>query len=128
MTSRTLRVLVVDDEPMLVTALLRTVVRAGHRGVGAYDGAQALDTIENDTDGFDVVVCDVRMPSMDGPTFLRRLRARGDRTPFVFLTGYGDYSDRELLALGATAVLGKPTSRDRLFALFRDLSDSSRPA
>ena len=42
----------------------------------------------------DVTVSDIRMPRLDGPGLLYALRASGDVTPLVFLTGYGDYSDQ----------------------------------
>lgn len=58
----------------------------------------------------DVTVSDIRMPRLDGPGLLYALRASGDVTPLVFLTGYGDYSDQELIHSGAAAVLGKPVS------------------
>ena len=82
----TRRVLVVDDDPvvlMLITALLRralwTVETAEH-------GAMALDRMAEAT--FDVVISDVQMPVLDGPGLLTRLRAdaRTTHLPFVLLS------------------------------------------
>lgn len=125
--TRPRRVLVVDDEPLLVAALVRTLARIGCDVVGANDGLDALDRVGAEGP-FDLVICDVRMPKMDGPAFLRALRARGEVVPFVFLTGYGDHSDTELLALGADAVCGKPTPPARLRDLVRTLLGLPAPA
>jgi DNA-binding NtrC family response regulator len=57
---------------------------------------------------FDVIVSDVRMPDGDGVELLARLRASGDRTPFVFMTGYATIDAAQAKALGAAGFLRKP--------------------
>lgn len=109
-----LQVLLVDDEPLLVDAIGRLLRRAGLRVIEATDGIEALLRLRNEP--VDVILSDVRMPQLDGPGLLRALRAEGDPTPLVFLTGYGDYGDSELLSLGASEVLGKPVTLPRLLA------------
>ena len=66
----------------------------GGSGIGsqAEDGLMALELLRAST--VDVIVSDIRMPRLDGPGLLHALRASGDVTPLVFLTGYGDYSDQ----------------------------------
>jgi len=125
--TRSCRVLVVDDEPLLVSALVRTLARMGCEAVGAHDGLEALDRLHEEGP-FDLVLCDVRMPRMDGPTLLGELRAIGASMPFVFLTGYGDHSDAELRAMGAAAVCGKPTPPAMLRDVVRALLESSHDA
>jgi two-component system CheB/CheR fusion protein len=118
-----LRVLVVDDEPLLVRAIVRLLTRAGIEARGAEDGRCALDVL--DTGAFDLVLCDVRMPVMDGPALLVALRSRPHAPPLVFLTGYGDRSDQELLALGALAVYGKPIDGQALLDVVRGAARAS---
>ena len=113
MTARR-RILVVDDEPILVRLLVRMLGTAGHDVVGARDGHEALELASKDR--FDLIISDVRMPVMDGPSFLAALRTRHTETPFIFLTGYGDHTDVELKRLGATAVYGKPIAPQELKA------------
>jgi CheY-like chemotaxis protein len=72
------------------------------------------------------VLCDVRMPVMDGPALMRVLHSRPDAPPLVFLTGYGDRSDGELLALGARAVYGKPIEGKALLEVVRGAARSAR--
>ena len=118
-----LRVLVVDDEPLLVRAIVRLLTRAGIEAHGAEDGRYALAALDAGT--FDLVLCDVRMPVMDGPALLGALRARPHAPPLVFLTGYGDRSDQELLALGALAVYGKPMDGQALLDVVRSAARGS---
>lgn len=108
------RILVVDDEPILVRLLARMLGTAGHDVTGARDGREALELATQRT--FDLIISDVRMPVMDGPSFLAALRTRDTETPFIFLTGYGDHTDAELRRLGATAVYGKPIAPQELVA------------
>lgn len=115
-----LRVLVVDDEPLLVRALVRLLTRAGMEAHAAANGVEALAALDART--FDVVLCDVRMPVMDGPAVMQALRARPTAPPLVFLTGYGDRSDAELLALGACAVYGKPIDGKVLIEVVRGIA------
>lgn len=100
------RVLVVDDEVMLVDVIRRLLMRDGVEVSVATSGDEALAALA--TSDFSLVLCDVRMPRMDGPTLLREARRRGPTPPWVFLTGFADESDNALLAAGACAVLGKP--------------------
>jgi len=109
-------ILLVDDEPLLLRALLRLLQRHGISALTAGNGLEALQALQ--TVRPNLIICDVRMPVLDGPGLLRELRARGDNfPPFVFLTGYGDRSDAELLALGAKEVHGKPIDRAELLKL-----------
>ncbi|MFO0626926.1 MAG: response regulator [Polyangiales bacterium] len=101
-----LRVLVVDDESMLVDVIRRVLTRDGVEVRCATCGDDALAALA--ADEFAMVLCDVRMPSMDGPTLLREARRRGPTPPWVFLTGFADVSDTSLLEEGACAVIGKP--------------------
>jgi PAS domain S-box-containing protein len=64
-------VLVVDDEPEVVTMLQEALTREGHHVVTAPNGAAALEVLR--TGQFDAVLCDIRMPHLDGPGLLRAL-------------------------------------------------------
>lgn len=102
------RLLVVDDEPLLVRILAHLLGKAGFIVVTALDGRDALQRVQEQR--FDLVLSDVMMPVMDGRAFVQALQALPDPPPVVFLTGYGDHTDPELRALGAREVIGKPAS------------------
>jgi len=111
-TESKLRVLLVDDEPLIISALGRWLRGRGFEVLIAGNGQEALAILARER--VDLVVSDVRMPVLDGPGLLRALGPSPPAPPLVFLTGYGDHGDDELVAMGARAVLGKPVSGHRL--------------
>ncbi len=119
-----LRVLVVDDSPMLLRVLTRGVERGGHICQGASDGVEALEVF--DTFRPDVVISDWEMPRMDGPELCRRVRERtSDTYPyFIFLTALGQREHiLTAMAAGADDYLEKPLDQ---FALDAAMVAASR--
>lgn len=116
-TTRARRILVVDDEPLLVRMLQRVLETSGYDVFGAADGQAALTVLAETP--VDLVLSDVRMPGMDGPSLLAELRRLPAPPPLVFLTGYGHYTDAQLREMGAAEVYGKPLTSETLLALVR---------
>jgi DNA-binding response OmpR family regulator len=111
---RSLRILVVDDEPAMVGVLGALLGRAGHRIVPAYDGEDALRRFRAET--IDLVLLDLSMPGMDGADVCRAIRAER-RTPIIVVTGERDRdSVVDLLELGADDYVRKPFRSDELLA------------
>jgi len=86
-------ILVVDDDTATRVTVARVIERMGHEVVQAGDGAAALAILSECK--FDLVVLDVMMPVLDGPSTLARMREGGDRTPVILLTAE---SSRALVA------------------------------
>ncbi len=105
------RLLLVDDaEDIRAIARLSLEQVGGWSVVSAESGPQALRILREDGP-FDVVLLDVMMPGMDGPSTLARMRADGlaRDVPVIFLTAKAQSADRRRLeALGAAGVLAKP--------------------
>jgi DNA-binding response OmpR family regulator len=102
------RVLVVDDEPIVRDVLKRYLGRAGFEVHTAADGEAALERFA-ETDP-DLVLLDLMLPRVDGFEVFRRIRARNG-TPVIMLTARGDETDRIVgLDLGADDYVGKPFS------------------
>jgi two-component system response regulator MprA len=117
-----MKILVVDDEPAVRTALQRALSLERYEVELAADGAEALDRLADSPP--DAIVLDVAMPRIDGLEVCRRLRATGDRTPVLMLTARDAIDDRvEGLDAGADDYLVKPFAlrelRARLRALLR---------
>jgi DNA-binding response OmpR family regulator len=103
-----MRILVVDDEPAVRTALERALRLDGYEVELAADGRRALDVLAGAAP--DAVVLDVLMPELDGLEVCRRLRADGD-VPVIMLTALGEETDRVVgLEVGADDYVTKPFS------------------
>lgn len=116
-----MRVLVVEDDPMLLDGLKVGLGLAGATCdvVSTCGDAEAALA----TSVFDAVVLDRMLPDGSGLDVLKRLRERGDRTPILLLTALDDISDRiDGLDAGADDYLGKPFDLDELAARIRAIA------
>lgn len=103
------RILLVDDDPIVVDALGAVLEAQGFVVTTALGGAEGWTRLESDADSFDAVVSDVVMPGLDGMELLRRVREAKLSVAMVMLTGYGSIESAvEALRLGAADYLTKP--------------------
>ena len=106
-------ILVVDDTRSTCTALAAILGREGHTVVTATSGAEALAHLE--TSEVDLLLCDVRMPKMDGLTVLRRAKAHDGGIAVVMISGYSDITVAvEAMKEGACDYLVKPLGADEV--------------
>ena len=89
-TTATHTLLLVDDEPAILSALRRLFRLAGYRILTAESGAEGLELLA--AQAVDLVISDMRMPEMDGATFLAAVRQHSPETIRILLTGYADLS------------------------------------
>jgi DNA-binding response OmpR family regulator len=110
-------ILVVDDEPRLVSLLEAYLRQAGFSVFTAGDGRQAAEVAERNKP--DLIVLDIMMPKVDGLEFLREHRRRAE-TPVILLTARVEDEDRVVgLELGADDYLTKPFRPRELLARIR---------
>ncbi|HYJ91358.1 MAG TPA: response regulator, partial [Pyrinomonadaceae bacterium] len=102
------KLLVVDDEKNLRTVVQKELARQGHIVETASDGEEAWEVLEQHD--FDVVLCDINMPRLDGMGFLRRLCEQNQNRPeVIMLTGQATVETAiEAMKLGAYDYLTKP--------------------
>jgi two-component system, cell cycle sensor histidine kinase and response regulator CckA len=84
------RVLIVEDEDAVRMFAVEALKRQGYEVVEASDGFDALEILEDHGFEFDLVVSDVKMPEMDGPTLYKEVRKAGSDVKFIFVSGYAD--------------------------------------
>jgi CheY-like chemotaxis protein len=115
-------VLVVDDEPRIVSALLRVLRREGYELLAADTPWEALRLVEESE--IDCVVSDYKMPAMMGTELLERIARRRPHAARVLLTGWTQDIDHDALArLGVRAVLQKPWDDGELKLALRKALD-----
>jgi two-component system response regulator AtoC len=106
-------VLVIEDDQIARVALEEQLRDAGYEVTGCETAEAALQAMKEQ--GFDVAISDVRLPSMDGITFLERARAVNPQMVLIMLTGYGTVPDAvRAMKLGAADYLCKPVSADEI--------------
>ncbi|EFO80133.1 two component transcriptional regulator [Oscillochloris trichoides DG-6] len=125
------RLLIVDDEPAIVTVIRERLEREGLHVQTVGSGEAALHLLNQQP--IDLVLLDVGLPDIDGFEVLRRLRAHDLDTPVLLLTARGDEIDRVVgLELGADDYVVKPFSVRELVAraraLLRRATLRTRPA
>lgn len=112
---RPARVLVVEDDEAIAQGLQFNLERKGYEVEVQADGGAALESAASSR--FDLVVLDIRLPTVDGFEVCRRLRARGDFTPVLMLTARGQPDDRIFgLKTGADDYVTKPFDLAELLA------------
>lgn len=115
-----MKILLVEDDQALATALQRLLERHGQVVDSIDDGAQALAWLNNER--FDLVVMDLGLPGLDGMELLRTMRASGHDMPVLIITARDAVPDRvQGLNLGADDYLVKPFELDEFLARVRAL-------
>jgi DNA-binding NtrC family response regulator len=111
------KLLVVDDEKNLRLVVQKELSRQGHSVDTAEDGEEAWAKLESED--FDILLCDINMPRLDGMDLLRRMRERSQNPPeVIMLTGQGTVETAiEAMKLGAYDYLTKPYRIAELAAL-----------
>ncbi|MBL9186135.1 MAG: response regulator transcription factor [Opitutaceae bacterium] len=119
------KILLAEDDANIRLGLVATLESDGYAVTAAGDGAQALKLFPQEK--FDLVLLDVMMPKASGYDVCRELRARGVRTPVLFLTAKGEEIDKVVgLKLGADDYVTKPFGVHELLARVEALLRRSR--
>ncbi len=116
-----MRILLVDDEVELVSALAERLELRGIEVAWATNATDAMALAENHS--FDIAVLDVKMPGMGGLALKGKLAERHPGLKFIFLTAYGSEQDFNCIAsdIGARCYLVKPIDIEELIAAIRAL-------
>jgi len=130
-----IRVLVVDDEPMVRRMAVQMLTHAGYQVSEAENGLMALERVKAQKlageDDYALIVSDVVMPQMNGAVLAETLREEGSETPILLMSGYAERDVLESGAAGQCRLLNKPFSQESLlettaYLLERPASDSQR--
>ncbi len=114
-------VLLVEDEDAVRSFAVRALSTRGYRVLEAHSGAHALEVMEEHGVDVDLVISDVVMPEMDGPTLLKHLRKANPTIKIIFISGYAEEAFRNNLDEDETfTFLPKPFSLKKLAAAVKE--------
>ncbi len=112
------KALIVDDEPQICNLLLQFLESSGYRAETACNGLEALQKLEatqNAGNPFDLILCDVRMPLMDGIEFLAKSKDKLFPATVIMMSGYEDTGAVvKAMKLGAEDYIDKPLGLEKL--------------
>ena len=115
-------ILLVEDEEGLRALNARGLTSRGYTVLEAGNGVEAIDVLEKSDKPVDLVVSDVVMPEMDGPTLARELRIRNPGLKIIFVSGYAeDAFQKSLPEHGQFAFLPKPFTLKQLVAVVKEM-------
>jgi two-component system cell cycle sensor histidine kinase/response regulator CckA len=114
-------ILLVEDEEGLRALNARGLASRGYNVIEAGNGVEAIDMLERNGGHVDLVVSDVVMPEMDGPTLLKELRKRNSEVKFIFVSGYAeDAFEKSLAPDERPNFLAKPFTLKQLVAAVKE--------
>ncbi len=115
-------ILIIDDEKAIRYALREILEHEGHKVEEAEDGAAGLDKAKKGK--FDLVLCDIKMPKMDGIEVLEKLQAHNEELPVVMISGHGTIDTAvDALKKGAFDFIQKPPDINRILVSVRNALD-----
>lgn len=115
-----IRILIIEDEEPIRRVLVRILTDEDRQYeiTEAIDGKKGFNLLEKET--FDLVLCDIKMPIMDGIEVLQKANSKKISTPFIMLTGHGNVETAvEAMKLGAYDFISKPPDLNRLLTAVR---------
>jgi two-component system cell cycle sensor histidine kinase/response regulator CckA len=119
-------ILLVEDEDGLRSLNARGLRSRGYSVIEAANGVEAMEALDEKDGAVDLVVSDVVMPEMDGPTLLREMRKRNPNLKIIFVSGYAEEAfDKSLPENEQFAFLAKPFALSALVAKVKETMTSS---
>src|ERR1035437_2444935 len=118
------RILVIDDERSIRNTLKEILEFEKYQVELAEDGIKALELLKSND--FDVILCDIKMPGMDGIEVLQKIEELNHDTPVVMISGHGNIDTAvESIKKGAFDFIEKPLDLNRLLITLRNAMDKS---
>ena len=105
---KSLKLLIIDDDKHVLTKLCYFFNEKKYDVTSAANGFEALKLIENDQQGFDLIITDIVMPQISGVGLISIIKRKNPETPVIAITGWGEYPEAFATESKADKVLSKP--------------------
>ena len=116
------KILIIDDERAIRNTLKDILTYENHESVLAQDGLEGIELVKNNK--FDIILCDIKMPKMDGIEVLEQMIAMGIDTPIVMISGHGTVETAvEAIKKGAYDFIEKPLDLNRLLVVIKNATE-----
>ncbi len=117
-------ILVIDDERAIRNVLKDILSNEGYKTEEAADGEEGFKKFSSAN--FDVVLCDIKMPKMDGLEFLQKATEANPDVPIIMISGHGNIETAvEAVKKGAFDYISKPPDLNRLLITIRNATDKN---
>lgn len=117
-------ILIIDDERAIRNVLKDILTNEGFKVEEAADGEEGLKKFQ--AESFDVVLCDIKMPKLDGIEFLQKVMESGSDTPVIIISGHGNIETAvDAVKKGAFDYISKPPDLNRLLITIRNAMDKT---
>lgn len=125
------QILLIDDDVLVLKSVKRLLEQNGFTVETAKTGAEGVEKAT--ANGFDLIICDVRMPGLDGLATISEIgeqdRAKNRKTPVIFITGYAsEEAPIRAIKLGVSDYILKPFDIDQLLASVKNQLNLSQNA
>ena len=120
--SKNIRILVVDDDPLLVKISERSLTNNGYYVTSFTDSRKALEAFQNMPDNFDMIITDQTMPGLTGADLAKEVLKVKSSMPIIMCTGHSEtVSEENALSLGVKKYVLKPIKGEELLNAVREL-------
>ncbi len=119
------KILIIDDERAIRSTLSEILQHEGYKADVAENGEDGLKKFSSEN--FDVVLCDIKMPKMDGIEFLEKAKAINPDVPIIMISGHGNIETAvEAVKKGAYDFISKPPDLNRMLITIRNATDKTQ--
>lgn len=118
------KILIIDDEKSIRNSLKEILEYEKHQTILASDGAEGINLVKQNN--FDLILCDIKMPKIDGIEVLEEIMKRNPEIPVIMISGHGNIETAvEAIKKGAFDFIEKPLDLNRLLITVRNATDKS---